>query len=462
MHQSCCDLASHGLFMAIVVFAFYVMTTKGEKLVTGHGFNADALSLAHNGEYQNAKTFFKTALEYEPENSGWRNDLAVTHIRLQEYESALKELRYILRGNPNDVNARANMKDLAQYIDTVPKVTATPTSAESGRSTLGSPGLLARIHVSDLYLEPFSKYVHGDLPYILTGLADKWGALKKWTPEYLSEKFGHLTTDFYPHNMPFGHSHPHRVKFKQAIEQTANPSLVDGAPQAGPPGPYTHFNILTKNWRTLSRDMRPAVPFNWRIDTDWLSDVFSRQLRDEYCWKTHWRILAIGAKNAGMFFHWDVLQTASWHAQIRGRKRWFICPPDVGHAWGKSAGAIDPFEKREKVDSSRYPEWEKAKQSCWDVTVEPGAILYYPNNYWHATTCLSDLTISITSTVATRPNHSKMINEFSGVCAHNKFQFNLNEELCDAIAGKLFNWWRQHLGDGSPSSNAGDDAKDEL
>jgi ribosomal protein L16 Arg81 hydroxylase len=53
-------------------------------------------------------------------------------------------------------------------------------------------------------------------------------------------------------------------------------------------------------------------------------------------------MVLMGEAGAGMFNHVDTLQTASWQAQIEGRKRWHLCAPSqTPHLY--EAGDVDAF-----------------------------------------------------------------------------------------------------------------------
>ena len=53
-------------------------------------------------------------------------------------------------------------------------------------------------------------------------------------------------------------------------------------------------------------------------------------IAEEYHLKTHWKIILVGARGAGMFNHSDSLLTSSWHAHLMGSKWW--CVHEIGRA----------------------------------------------------------------------------------------------------------------------------------
>ena len=64
---------------------------------------------------------------------------------------------------------------------------------------------------------------------------------------------------------------------------------------------------------------------------------------------THWRMLIMGGgAGAGMFLHADTLRTSSWQLQIRGSKRWHLCPgpggPQAAAHTYCGAAVLDAFD----------------------------------------------------------------------------------------------------------------------
>ena len=41
----------------------------------------------------------------------------------------------------------------------------------------------------------------------------------------------------------------------------------------------------------------------------------------------HWSVVSMGTNGSGMFLHADSIATSTYHLQIAGRKKWFVCPP---------------------------------------------------------------------------------------------------------------------------------------
>lgn len=123
-------------------------------------------------------------------------------------------------------------------------------------------------------------------------------------------------------------------------------------------------------------------------------------------------MLLLGEKDAGMHNHKDDMRTASFQAQILGRKLWNLCPPDKLSAFAGNpshnnsatqsymygSAVIDTFSDR--INYKKYPLMVNA--TCFQVTVEPGDIIYYPSDYWHQTKNLETPSLALSRNIITR------------------------------------------------------------
>ena len=157
------------------------------------------------------------------------------------------------------------------------------------------------------------------------------------------------------------------------------------------PGRYMMYNIGLSEWDALMRVANhPHIPKLFMPDNDWLTSCFhSLESAYRFMSSTHWRMLTIGTKGAGMFNHKDTLRTSSWHGQITGRKRWHICSSEYDNEIER-AGLVDFFNP----DYQSYPAYKKVK--CMDSILESGDVLYYPKDYWHQTENLDQINVGVT------------------------------------------------------------------
>lgn len=293
----------------------------------------------------------------------------------------------------------------------------------------------------EVYYKRGSAHKINDLlsrPFVIRNAAQQWGwRLKALTAKMLSDKFGKLKADFYPHNMQEESVFPLMTNLDHALHQLELPDGVYDVDVLSGGATYIQWNMDELSWLQLLHILNASIP-KILDDRYWLKKCFPlARNRNLFSIKTHWRMLLIGNENAGMFNHRDTLSTSSWQIQLKGEKRWHICSPEEEiHLY--TAGAVDCFSP----DYSKYPSVLNA--SCYDVTVGPGDFIYYPNGYWHQTKNLSPVTVSITDTMVTSAGHKDIAKELSNECKGigNKGRtiFAPDASMCSSLQ-KCYSYW---------------------
>jgi ribosomal protein L16 Arg81 hydroxylase len=74
--------------------------------------------------------------------------------------------------------------------------------------------------------------------------------------------------------------------------------------------------------------------------------------------------------------------SSKWQAQIYGRKRWIMHPPEQSALLYN--GLVDPF----LPDLQRFPKYAEA--TPLDFVLEPGEVVVWSAGWWHATLALED------------------------------------------------------------------------
>merc|ERR1712190_649271 len=139
------------------------------------------------------------------------------------------------------------------------------------------------------------------------------------------------------------------------------------------PGRYMHLQLTPTMWEQLeAAGHLPADRHSFLINDEWIHECLESvpngdAISEEWHLKTHWKIILIGTRGAGMFNHSDSLLTSSWHAHVAGRKWWHVC------GRGRSGDTV-----------------------CFEEELKPGDILYYPRSWHHETQCLDSPTITLT------------------------------------------------------------------
>mmetsp|Transcript_9673 Transcript_9673/g.13428 ORF Transcript_9673/g.13428 Transcript_9673/m.13428 type:complete len:291 (-) Transcript_9673:85-957(-) len=83
-----------------------------------------------------------------------------------------------------------------------------------------------------------------------------------------------------------------------------------------------------------------------------------------------------GGKHSGVSFH---THGSGYAEMIHGRKRWFFYPP-----------GLNPFPEHTDIStafwfSHHLPTLSQSAKPLFDCTLEPGQLLFFPNDWWHAT-----------------------------------------------------------------------------
>ncbi|KAL1510485.1 hypothetical protein AB1Y20_006790 [Prymnesium parvum] len=194
-----------------------------------------------------------------------------------------------------------------------------------------------------------------------------------------------LAVEFFPRGALSPASNSRRVPLERALERMRLPS----------PGatPYALLTVPPRRWRSLltrldahephfvtQAHLRPEGECAAAVGPANRSWQFERELR--------WRIMALGgAVGTGTHLHQDRLPLASWHHQVRGRKRWLLCRPGPSHEY--CGGHVDGFAP----DYSACPQFNLS--SCEEHTLGPGEGLFFPERWWHQTLTLDAVTLSV-------------------------------------------------------------------
>lgn len=227
------------------------------------------------------------------------------------------------------------------------------------------------------------EYYSTNRPVVIRGMMDNWSAIEKWTPQYLSEHFGHLPVEIqanrnkdrnYETNM---HLLKKEVLFSEYIE------MVHGASSATNDFYMTAYNAV-KNSESLKG--------MWK-DIDLLPEYLNPQSPERgFLW--------YGPAGTITPLHHDL--TNNFMAQVRGRKHVkLITAAHLPYVYNH----LHCYSQLDmtNIDYDRFPLLRKAK--ILDVILEPGEILFLPVGCWHY---VKGLDISITMSFT----HFRFNNDF--------------------------------------------------
>ena len=229
---------------------------------------------------------------------------------------------------------------------------------------------------SGLSSEDFlERYYATSRPVILTGEMDDWPAVKTWTPERLEELVGDRDVEF-------------------QVGRSANPRFEIDKERHRRIAPFPEF--MRQILQTGAGNDVYMTAFNSAPNQEALK-VLQDDMRplDKYLEPEGHKagMLWIGPAGTVTSLHHDL--TNNLIAQVRGRKRFQLLPSaDVGriynleHVFSEIADLNSP-----DLDLSKYS--RLAGAHLYDITLDPGEMIFIPVGWWHQVTALD---ISVTST----------------------------------------------------------------
>ncbi|MCX8003846.1 MAG: cupin-like domain-containing protein [Burkholderiaceae bacterium] len=229
--------------------------------------------------------------------------------------------------------------------------------------------------------EFIERYVRGCRPVVLTEVARDWPALRRWSPQYLKERFGHLEVEVQAER----NRDPNFEINKLALRRRVNlGEFVDRVVGGGSTNDY----YLTANNEVLRRPEFAPL----------LDDIGSLP---EFCVRADLPRAAnfwFGPAGTNTPLHHDTLMLL--HTQVVGRKRWrFISPLETPRLYNY-VGVFSPIDL-DAPDLVRYPALRAVR--VLEVVVEPGETLFLPLGWWHQVTAL-DVSLSLSYTNLDVPN----------------------------------------------------------
>jgi hypothetical protein len=232
--------------------------------------------------------------------------------------------------------------------------------------------------------EFLERYYAVNRPVILKGEMDDWPALQRWTPDYLKAKVGSRIVEFQGERTSDEDFERRKDAHKRSGPFDAFIDRIQ-KPGAGNDAYITAYNSAA-NREALS-------PLD--DDLGFLDKFLTREVANPH------GMMWIGPAGTKTSLHHDL--TNNFIAQIVGRKRLKIAPASEAgklyndvHVFSQIADLEDPA-----LDLKRFP--RLADVRVYDVTLEPGEIIFMPLAWWHQVTAL-DFSVTITSTNFRWPN----------------------------------------------------------
>lgn len=199
---------------------------------------------------------------------------------------------------------------------------------------------------------------------------------------------------------------------------------------------FAQWNMNLQEWDSLMSDLGP-FPDMFVSESAWVAGALETPAEtDNFQKSTHWRMLLVGNRHAGMFNHWDILRSSSYQFQAQGRKLWHICPPSEWHKMYK-AGDVNTFNPL----YDNFPKFLGA--DCVMGVAQPGDVLWYPRDFWHHTYNVDDWNVAFTSTLADGYNADSLSMELESECRGQTRRLpSISKETCRKL-NSAFDFWKQ-------------------
>jgi len=234
--------------------------------------------------------------------------------------------------------------------------------------------------------EFIERYAIGSRPVVLTDVARDWPAMRKWSPKYLKEKFGHLEVQIQAERNGDPKFEQNKVAHQRMVRVGDFVDQVIG-------GGVTNDYYMTANNEILRRpEFAPLVEDIGSLPEFCCHGDLARSIN-------FW----FGPAGTNTPLHHDTLMLL--HTQVVGRKRWrFISPLETPRVYNYF-GVFSPIDI-DHPDLVRYPLFRDVK--VLDVIVEPGETVFLPLAWWHQVSGL-DISMSVSYTNIDLPNDYEFV-----------------------------------------------------
>lgn len=212
-------------------------------------------------------------------------------------------------------------------------------------------------------------------PVIMTDMMDNWPAMSHWTPQYLAEKYGEAEVEIQAsRNADADYEiHSGQLKKKVRFKDYISDVLHGGA---------TNDYYMVANNRNLEQEALKGMTDG--VDLSYFRDSAALAGR---CF------LWFGPRGTITPLHYDIVPVL--FAQIQGRKRWRIIPPEHSRYLYNHIGVFSQVDA-ENPDYHAHPLYAKAIST--DVVLNPGEMIFMPVGWWHQVKAL-DVSISFSYSV---------------------------------------------------------------
>jgi hypothetical protein len=224
---------------------------------------------------------------------------------------------------------------------------------------------------SGLSLREFNReYRAPGRPVVIADAIGAWPARSKWTFDYFKSRYGGTLVEVYRYEgSDYQADHMERVLLAEFIDK-----LLSNDWDSYPYYVRDDWKLFVEHQDLVADYQVPQYFFDWFT----LLPSFMRLIYPR---------IFMGPKGAITPLHLDIWGTHAWLAQLVGRKRWILFPPDQREL------LYDYRVQPDKPDLERFPLLRKVRPL--ECTIDPGDTIFVPSSWAHQVTSL-DPTISLT------------------------------------------------------------------
>ena len=239
-------------------------------------------------------------------------------------------------------------------------------------------------------------HAFGGRPLILKNAVENWPAMKKWKPNgswvkkmssaKLSADIGvesgwggtSLNSEEY---LAYMMQNENERRSNKSVEDIPDSDVLPGPPWSSLYA-YTHQHTRLKAKSNNAKAPKFVADIMWE---DFKAPkIFNQQNWFRFMGECH-KMMTVtfwSTEGARQSNHQDDFGSSKWQAQIYGRKKWIMHPPEESEKLYN--GLVDPFEP----DLERYPLYRDVKRV--EFVLEEGDVLFWSAGWWHATLALEN------------------------------------------------------------------------
>ena len=226
----------------------------------------------------------------------------------------------------------------------------------------------------------YRHFVRRNRPVIITGVADKWGAVARWTPEYFQASFQNLEVNYATWKSSTPTDDPAEYLAKRRTLRINLGAYVDRMRSAKDPHDYVLNFPIFRHVPQLKTDIEPLGHYMG------FRGCYPKSLQHRLQEDPRF---FLGPAATVSFLHFDGYN--NFFVQVYGRKQFLLMSPAQSslayYPWRYPNVHYSPVNV-EDPDFERFPLFREAQ--LLEATLVPGEILFIPVRWWHYARALDE------------------------------------------------------------------------